>query len=179
MSGKDQYLTSREAAEQLGVSLRTVQLWVESGVLRAWKTVGGHRRIERQSVEDFLRARHKGPRDGIVIIGGRARPPEEFGNVLAPWVSAEPPRFFSDHYAALLHIGAHSPGVVALDLPLASGDAARLLEALRQHDARGGLSIIVFGATPGQAAAWRDLPDVLLAEASHGPRRVEATAPVI
>lgn len=43
--------STREAAQILGVSLRTVQLWVDSGILLAWKTVGGHRRITLESVE--------------------------------------------------------------------------------------------------------------------------------
>lgn len=41
----------------LGVSVRTIQLWIDGGVLEAWKTVGGYRRIARQSVDDLLRAR--------------------------------------------------------------------------------------------------------------------------
>jgi len=47
--------STREAAERLGVSLRTIQLWVDAGVLQAWKTAGGHRRVSRESVEAFLR----------------------------------------------------------------------------------------------------------------------------
>ena len=42
---QETYITSRQAASQLGLSLRTIQLWVENGVLSAWKTAGGHRRI--------------------------------------------------------------------------------------------------------------------------------------
>src|SRR5487761_2142988 len=48
------FCTTREAAEMLSVSLRTAQLWTESGLLEAWKTDGGHRRISRQSVERLL-----------------------------------------------------------------------------------------------------------------------------
>ncbi len=51
----DKVFTTKQAAELLGVSLRTVQLWVESGVLKAWKTAGGHRRIARESVEALLK----------------------------------------------------------------------------------------------------------------------------
>lgn len=47
----DAFLTTREAAQVLGVSLRTVQLWVDGGTLDAWKTVGGHRRVTKESVE--------------------------------------------------------------------------------------------------------------------------------
>ena len=38
---KRDFLSTREAATRLGVALSTVQLWVETGVLPAWKTPGG------------------------------------------------------------------------------------------------------------------------------------------
>ena len=53
-STQSAYCTTREAAEMLGVSLTTAQLWVESGLLDAWKTEGGHRRIHRTSVQRLL-----------------------------------------------------------------------------------------------------------------------------
>lgn len=34
----------------LGVSLRTIQIWVDNGILQAWKTAGGHRRVSVESV---------------------------------------------------------------------------------------------------------------------------------
>ena len=43
----------------LGVSPKTIQLWVDSGILAAWKTVGGHRRVTIESVERLKR-------DGVV-----------------------------------------------------------------------------------------------------------------
>ena len=46
---------TREAAEALGICVRTAQLWVEQGRLRAWKTPGGHRRILRESVSNIIR----------------------------------------------------------------------------------------------------------------------------
>ncbi len=54
-SQTDSFMISRMAAKQLGVSLRTVQLWVEKCTLRAWKTVGGHRRIAKSWVDELLR----------------------------------------------------------------------------------------------------------------------------
>lgn len=50
-----QVYSTREASELLGVSLRTVQLWVDSGILQAWKTAGGHRRISSTSVDALLK----------------------------------------------------------------------------------------------------------------------------
>jgi len=49
-----EYLSTRQAALRLGVSLGTVQNMVENGVLEAWKTAGGHRRIPVASVETLL-----------------------------------------------------------------------------------------------------------------------------
>ena len=48
--------STREVARLLGVSLKTVQLWVDNGILDAWKTVGGHRRITFESVERLRNA---------------------------------------------------------------------------------------------------------------------------
>ena len=52
-----QFLSTRQAALRLGVSLGTVQNMVESGALEAWKTAGGHRRIPVASVEALLARR--------------------------------------------------------------------------------------------------------------------------
>ena len=41
----DPILTTREAAQLLGVAVSTAQVWMESGDLPAWKTPGGHRRV--------------------------------------------------------------------------------------------------------------------------------------
>lgn len=57
ITSDDKTLTTREASVLLGVSLRTVQLWVEAGVLNAWKTQGGHRRISADSVDKVLAER--------------------------------------------------------------------------------------------------------------------------
>lgn len=50
MKQQDDVCSTREAADLLGVSLKTIQLWVDAGVLDAWKTVGGHRRVSLKSV---------------------------------------------------------------------------------------------------------------------------------
>ena len=41
ISANEDVMTTREAGERLGVAVRTVQLWVEAGVLPAWRTAGG------------------------------------------------------------------------------------------------------------------------------------------
>lgn len=50
------YLTTAEAAQQLGLSIGTVQNLVTRGELDAVVTVGGHRRIYVQSFEQYKKA---------------------------------------------------------------------------------------------------------------------------
>lgn len=69
----NEYCSTREAARLLRVSLRTCQLWVESGVLRAWKTAGGHRRILRQSVDGILKQRELALRETPIPINRKMR----------------------------------------------------------------------------------------------------------
>ena len=49
------YLTTREAAALLNVAVSTIQLWTNDGLLEAWTTVGGHRRINRSDLEAFMK----------------------------------------------------------------------------------------------------------------------------
>lgn len=72
-------LTTAHAAELLGVSIRTAQLWVESGRLPSWKTPGGHRRIPKQAVLDLIEDPAQVPVElsaHAVILAGKDRGPD-------------------------------------------------------------------------------------------------------
>jgi len=57
-----EYLSTRQSAKILQVSLGTVQKMVELGELIAWKTRGGHRRILASSLEQQLQRRKRAMR---------------------------------------------------------------------------------------------------------------------
>ena len=59
MSMDDPVLTTREAAELLGVAVSTAQIWMESGALPAWKTPGGHRRVRLSAVRRLQAQQHE------------------------------------------------------------------------------------------------------------------------
>ena len=57
-----EFLSTRQSAKVLQVSLGTVQKMVELGELIAWKTRGGHRRILASSLEQQLQRRKRAMR---------------------------------------------------------------------------------------------------------------------
>jgi excisionase family DNA binding protein len=143
----DDVLSTREAAEQLGVALRTVQLWVESGVLPAWKTAGGHRRISRIAVERLIgerRAALSGDTQPAALLpaGGEARlrvmvvedEPELlrlFSMVIAGWDLPIDVTPASDGFEALLRMGQQCPDLLVTDLNMPGMDGFKMIASLR------------------------------------------------
>ena len=57
----DAVLTVFKASKYCNVSPKTIINWIDSGYIKAYKTVGGHRRIKKLDLEDFMQ------RQGIPI----------------------------------------------------------------------------------------------------------------
>jgi excisionase family DNA binding protein len=88
MSGEhddEEYLTTREAAEALGVGPSTVKRWADQGVLQAVRTLGRHRRYRRAAVERIA-ARGRVPASPgshtVSARPGRPEDPDEWIRVL-------------------------------------------------------------------------------------------------
>lgn len=56
----DPVLTTRAAAEMLGVAVSTAQQWIENGAIPSWKTPGGHRRVRLSDVQRLVGERAEG-----------------------------------------------------------------------------------------------------------------------
>lgn len=133
-----EFLTSREAAELLGVALSTIQLWTEKGALRAWKTGGGHRRIARQSVEDMLRQQravteHNPKERQLTVVVVEDKP--ELLRLYQRQFSARdlPVQLVtaSNGFEGLVEIGRCSPDIVITDLLMPGMDGFQMLNALK------------------------------------------------
>ncbi|OZA27330.1 MAG: excisionase [Hydrogenophilales bacterium 17-61-9] len=134
--------TTREAAKRLGVSLRTVQLWVESGVLRAWKTAGGHRRILVASVDDILKQRREAL-GGAEASAAEAQPltlvvVEDDPDLLklyrlqvAAWKLPLQLVTATNGFEGLVRIGETQPRMLITDLNMPGMDGFRMIRSLR------------------------------------------------
>ncbi len=128
-------MSTRDAAQCLGVSVRTIQLWVESGNLEAWKTPGGHRRIYRQSVDNMLAARSvRALADvhfEVLICSADAGLVRTVAGQLTSIGAELRVRHVDNGFDALLHIGEHCPDLLIIDLAGADTGIGKLLDALQ------------------------------------------------
>jgi excisionase family DNA binding protein len=138
------FCTTREAATLLGVSVGTVQLWVESGLLQAWKTAGGHRRVLRDSVESLLHKKPSAPvGTSVVAVSGlrrmRVMVVEDDPSLLrlyeaqlGRWTLPMELTLMDNAISALLHMGRGGPDLLITDLHMPGMDGFAMLRVLNQ-----------------------------------------------
>jgi excisionase family DNA binding protein len=164
--------STAEVARRLGVSVPTVQRWVDLGVLTAWKTVGGHRRIDAASAEAFILAResagHGGPPQAQADAGGTLsvlivddNPDDR--DLLEMLVSEALPgariSTADSGFAGLVAIGQRAPDVLVTDIVMPHMDGIQML----RHVAAMGLGrplvlVAVSSLAPSELAAHGNLP---------------------
>lgn len=137
-------MTTREAGESLGVAVRTVQLWVEAGVLPAWRTAGGHRRIARSAVEKLMAERQNDlspevPTAGFHEAAIKLLLVEDdpvllrlFSGVVASWNFPVELFTATNGFEGLVRIGEMHPDIVVSDLVMPGMDGFEMLRALKK-----------------------------------------------
>lgn len=156
------YLTTYEAAGVLGVTLRTVQLWANRGVLESWKTQGGHRRITRESVERLLASRGRDAPvagDSVAAAVAPISPPAEALRILvveddpdlqrlyririARWPMVPEVSIAGNGYEGLVLIGSFRPNLLVADLHMPEMDGFQMLRTLRAMPQLDAMEIVV------------------------------------
>jgi len=173
ISANEDVMTTREAGETLGVAVRTVQLWVEAGVLPAWRTAGGHRRIARSAVEKLMAERQ----NDLSPVGDTAASAPAalklllveddphllrlFSGVVAGWSFPVELTTATNGFDGLVRIGEKRPDIVVSDLVMPGMDGFEMLRALTRGDsAYAGLKLLVISALSADEINERGgLPD--------------------
>jgi excisionase family DNA binding protein len=144
ISANEDVMTTREAGETLGVAVRTVQLWVEAGVLPAWRTAGGHRRIARAAVEKLMAERQsdlspvKGQLDAalstfkLLLVEDDPSLLRLFTGVVASWNFPVALSTATNGFEGLVRIGEMRPDIVVTDLVMPGMDGFEMLRALKK-----------------------------------------------
>ncbi|MDN4037732.1 response regulator [Massilia sp. YIM B02443] len=167
--------STKEAASLLGVSHRTVQLWVESGVLQAWKTAGGHRRILLSSVHRLVAQRNQAVSANapaaaapepeaaagrrIVMADDDATLLRLYELEISGWgLDAELIKA-RDGFDALIRIGEARPHLLISDLNMPGMDGFRMVRTLRADPRYGKMAIVVISGLDRATIASMGLPE--------------------
>ena len=179
------HLSTLEVARLLGLAVRSVQLMVDRGELRAWKTPGGHRRIDRESVEQWQNGRRTDAEPSapaplrpaqrpaaivphmvkVLLIEDSLHYQNLVGLLLRQKFPQVQLRTAGDGIAGLALVGQFQPHVLMVDILLPGIDGATLISSLRMHEQFRDLRVVVITSlTPEQLVpysfALQDLPVV-------------------
>jgi len=147
----DPYCSTSQAAKMLGVSLGTVQNMVEEGVLDAWKTSGGHRRIKRESVMAQLAKRGSAQAMplanesdlSLLIAEDDAFLQKLYRKTMQAWGLPLSIEIVGNGFDALMVVGQRVPDVLIVDLIMPGMDGFELVRALHGNPALASTDIIV------------------------------------
>ncbi|MBU1665824.1 MAG: excisionase family DNA-binding protein [Gammaproteobacteria bacterium] len=147
----DPYCSTSQAAKMLGVSLGTVQNMVEEGVLDAWKTSGGHRRIKRESVMAQLAKRGSAQATPLASEGDLSLLIAEddvflqklYRKTMLAWGLPLSIEIVGNGFDALMVVGQRVPDVLIVDLIMPGMDGFELVRALHGNPALASTDIIV------------------------------------
>lgn len=148
------FCSTKDAARLLGVSHRTVQLWVENGALQAWKTAGGHRRITLASVHKLVNERREitgaapdaataPERKKLLLVDDDRTLLRLYELEIAGWNLPLDVVKAYDGFEALLRIGEQRPDILVSDLSMPGMDGFRMIRTLRTDQVCGNMAIIV------------------------------------
>lgn len=154
----DKVVSTREAAKILGVSLRTVQLWVESGVLKAWKTAGGHRRVTLNSINAVMADRQESlapqtpaPKNDnklfhILLVEDDDAIRNLFYYFFSSWKHPVRIETASNGFEGLISLGREIPDLLITDLNMPSMNGFDMIRHLKKSKQFGQLKIIILTA---------------------------------
>jgi excisionase family DNA binding protein len=136
-AGGREHLTTRQAAAHCRVSIPTLRRWIRAGELGAHLTPGGHRRIDLQEFQRFLRAQSRPaypaapePRTRILLVDDEPLVVQMLHDVLidGPFTLETA----ADGYEALVKVGTFRPALIILDIVLVGLDGIEACRCLRR-----------------------------------------------
>lgn len=158
------FCTTGEAADLLSISVGTVQLWVEKGLLEAWKTTGGHRRITRDSIHRLLYMPQVGSETSadstqpkqcaqrnlrMMVVDDDQDTLRLYAMVIRTWRRPIDLVCIDNAMLALLHMGKILPDLLITDLQMPEIDGFEMLRTIARVPELAQLHIAVVSGLDG------------------------------
>ena len=150
--------STAEVARMFGVSIPTVQRWVDQGVLKAWKTVGGHRRIDAESAGRFLHSQRSAP-VGVLIVDDNPDDRDLLGAIVEAALPGAAITVAANGFDGLVALGQRAPDVLITDILMPHMNGVQMLRHLSAEAlVRPRVIVAVSSRTPEQFASMGALP---------------------
>lgn len=167
---RDDVCTTQRAAEMLGISVTSVQQLVESGVIEAWKTPGGHRRIPLAAVQAYMATSGQNARSApvsqssgklasILVVEDSPMQRALYDRQIGAWDLPAVVRFCENGYQALIEIARRKPDILLTDIVMEGMDGYEVIRTIRADQVLARMDIaILSGLTTGQLDARGGVP---------------------
>ena len=164
------FCTTTEAAVILAISVGTVQLWVDKGLLVAWKTAGGHRRVTRESINKILHASPAAQPKTPVTEASQTQTAERlrvlvveddrdltrlYQTMLRRWPMAPLVETSDNGIEALLAVERLKPDLLFIDLNIPGVDGFQMLNILNGKAGYEGMTAVVVSGLSAAGLAER------------------------
>ena len=164
--------TTQEAAHILGISVSSVQQLVEAGIIEAWKTKGGHRRIPLAAVHAYKATpgsageagehgrsgpapRPNNGRTAVLVIEDNRLQRELYAAALASWGLPLDLVYCDNGYKALLEIARSKPDVVLADIVMEGMDGYEVVKTILNDPQLQDVSIAIVSSLDKDEMAQR------------------------
>lgn len=163
--------TTQEAAKMLGISVTSVQQLVEAGILEAWKTKGGHRRIPITAVESYKSLPASAAAAGAAAARLASAPPSEHTTILviedntlqreiyekqiASWDLGATLVFCENGYQALIEIASRKPDILLADIVMEGIDGYEVISTILSHSKLADMDIAILSSLTVEALDMR------------------------
>ena len=151
---QQKFLTTRQAATRLGVTINAIKAWIREDQLPALRTPGGHHRIAESDLVTFQermaessRMRAAG-RPRVLIADDDTYLLSALRETIEQLIPDAVVGTASDGYEALVQVGSFRPDVLVLDIRMPRLDGFEVCRRLKARKETSGIRILAVTAYP-------------------------------
>ncbi|MEW5948222.1 MAG: response regulator [Thermodesulfobacteriota bacterium] len=145
-----EYLTTSEAGKICGVTRTTITRWIDEGILNAFVTPGGHRKIRRGELLNFLAGKDAVPpeavnpgKNHILVVDDNPYDLKLFEAAFLAAKDRYQVHTAGDGFEAIYKIGEVKPKIVILDLMMPKMDGFEVCTRIKSNDCTKHIKVIV------------------------------------